>query len=263
MGFGKTPLKDLSRSVRGRRVLVTGGASGMGRATAWLFAREGAIVALTDIDAEGAEEVARGIRDEGHDARAWMLDAGDRDSIHATVPEIARALGGLDIIVNNAGISAKVPFDAPDYDANWDRNIAVTLTGQQAVIRAAIPFLTESDAPRIVNIASTEALGASAGFSAYSAAKAGVIGLTRSFAVELGRRGITVNCLCPGPILTGMTGHLSEEDRATFARRRTALRRYGDPMEVAHITLSLALPAASYITGAVIPVDGGLSTRHA
>lgn len=263
MRFGKTPIKTLSRSVRGRRVLVTGAASGMGRATAWLFAREGAIVALTDIDAEGVEEVAQGISEEGHNARAWTLDAGNRDAIHALVPQIAESLGGLDIIVNNAGISARVPFDDPDYDANWDRNVAITLTGQQAVIRAAIPFLSNSDAPRIINIASTEALGASAGFSAYSAAKAGVIGLTRSFAVELGRRGITVNCLCPGPILTGMSDHLAEEDRATFARRRTALRRYGDPMEVAHITLSLALPAASYITGAIIPVDGGLSTRHA
>ncbi len=263
MGFGKMPILDLSRSVRGSRVLVTGGASGMGRATAWLFAREGAKVALTDIDAQGAEEVAQAIRNEGHDAQAWLLDAGDREAIQRIVPEIAQALGGLDIIVNNAGISAKVPFDAPDYDANWDRNLAITLTGQQAVIRASIPFLMASDAPRIINIASTEALGASAGLSAYSAAKAGVIGLTRSFAVELGRHGITVNCLCPGPILTGMTDHLTEEDRATFARRRTALRRYGDPMEVAHVTLSLALPASSYITGAVIPVDGGLSTRHA
>ena len=263
MSFGKTEIKELSRSVRGRRVLVTGGASGMGRATSWLFAREGAIVALTDIDRDGAEDVAQGIRQEGHDARAWVLDAGDRDAIHATVPEIARTLGGLDIIVNNAGISTKVPIAAPDYDANWDRNIAITLTGQQAVIRAAVPYLSDSDAPRIINISSTEALGASAGFSAYSAAKAGVIGLTRSLAIELGRRGITVNCLCPGPILTGMSDHLTEEDRATFARRRTALRRYGDPMEVAHVTLSLALPAASYITGAVIPVDGGLSTRHA
>lgn len=263
MSFAKSPILDLSRSVRGRRVLVTGAASGMGRATAWLFGREGARVAVTDIDSAGAEEVAQGIRDEGNDARAWTLDTGDRDMIHRLVPEIAGALGGLDIIVNNAGISGRVPFDDPSYDENWDRNIAITLTGQQAVIRAGIPFLSESDAARIINIASTEALGASAGFSAYSAAKAGVIGMTRSFAVELGRRGITVNCLCPGPILTGMSDHLSEEDRQTFARRRTALRRYGDPMEVAHITLSLALPAASYITAAIIPVDGGLSTRHA
>jgi 3-oxoacyl-[acyl-carrier protein] reductase len=263
MSFAKSPILDLSRSVKGRKALITGGASGMGRATAYLFGREGARVAVTDVDAAGAEEVAAGIREEGNEALAWPLDVGDREAIHALVPEIADALGGLDIIVNNAGISKRVTFDDPDYERDWDRNLAITLTGQQTVIRAAVPFLSNSDAPRIINIASTEALGASAGFSAYSAAKAGVIGLTRSFSVELGRRGITVNCLCPGPILTGMSDHLTDEDRATFARRRTSLRRYGDPMEVAHITLSLALPAASYITGAIIPVDGGLSTRHA
>ena len=244
-------------------MLITGGASGMGRATSFLFARERARVAVTDIDTAGAEQVAAEIMAEGHDARAWGLDVGDRTAIKRVVPQIAQAFGALDIIVNNAGISRRVKFDDPDYDPNWDRNIAILLTGQQAVIRAAIPFLSASDSARIINISSTEALGASSGFSAYSAAKAGVIGLTRSFAIELGKRGITVNCICPGPVLTGMTDHLTEEDRTTFARRRTALRRYGDPMEVAHVTLSLALPASSFITGAVIPVDGGLSIRHA
>lgn len=176
-----------------------------GRATAWLFAREGAIVALTDIDAQGAEEVAQAIREEGHDARAWTLDAGDRNVVHTPVPQIAQALGGLDIVnnagivVNNAGISARVTFDDPDYDSHWDRNIAITLTGQQAAIRAAIPFLSDSDAPRIMNIAATEALGARAGCSAHSAAEAGVTGLTRSFAVEYGRRGITVTACVPAP----------------------------------------------------------------
>jgi len=130
-------------------------------------------------------------------------------------------------------------------------------------VRAALPHLRRSRCPRIVNIASTEALGATARDSPYAAAKAGVTGLTRALAVELGREGITVNCICPGPILTGMTGGIPEADRQTFARRRTALGRYGRPEEVAHMTLSLCLPAASYITGAVIPVDGGLMARNA
>jgi 3-oxoacyl-[acyl-carrier protein] reductase len=99
--------------------------------------------------------------------------------------------------------------------------------------------------------------------SPYSAAKAGVVGLTRSLAVELGRDGITVNCICPGPITTGMTARISEENKAIYARRRTALGRYGDPEEVAHMTLSLCLPAASFLTGAIIPVDGGLMARNA
>ncbi len=137
------------------------------------------------------------------------------------------------------------------------------LTSHQQIIRAALPHLRRSKAPRIVNIASTEALGATSRDSPYAAAKAGVTGLTRALAVELGREGITVNCVCPGPINTGMTQAISEADKATFAKRRTALGRYGAPEEVAHITLSLCLPAASYITGVTIPVDGGLMARNA
>ena len=115
---------------------------------------------------------------------------------------------------------------------------------------------------RVVNIASTEAIVTTAGMVAYTATKAGVVGLTKSFAVELGRQGITVNCICPGPIRTGMTASISEEDKETYARRRVPLRRYGDPEEVAQITLSLCLPAASFLNGAIIPVDGGMSIRH-
>ena len=112
------------------------------------------------------------------------------------------------------------------------------LTAHQRIIRAALPYLRKSKSPRIVNIASTEALGATALHSPYSAAKAGVVGLTRSLAVELGRDGITVNCICPGPILTGMTARIAAEHKAIYAKRRTALGRYGDPEEVAHMTLS-------------------------
>ena len=141
----------------------------------------------------------------------------------------------------------------------WERGIAVMLTGQQRMIRAALPYLRQSTCPRIVNIASTEALGATSRDSPYAAAKAGVTGLTRALAVELGREGITVNCICPGPIATCMTAAIPDADKATFAKRRTALGRYGEPEEVAHITVSLCLPAASYITGATIPVDGGFA----
>ena len=126
-----------------------------------------------------------------------------------------------------------------------------------------LPHLRESSSPRIVNIASTEGLGATAGISPYTAAKHGVIGLTRSLAVELGKEGITVNCICPGPIHTGMTERIPDEAKQIYARRRTALRRYGDPEEVAQATLSLCLPAASFITGVALPVDGGLTVRRA
>ena len=145
----------------------------------------------------------------------------------------------------------------------WTRALSILLTGQQRMVRAALPHLRGSDAPRIVNIASTEGLGATPGLSPYVAAKTGVTGLTKAMAVDLGPEGITVNCVCPGPINTAMTQSISDEHKTIYAKRRTALKRYGEPEEVAHITMSLVLPAASFITGAVIPVDGGLTIRNA
>ena len=254
---------ELSRSVKGLTVLVTGAASGMGRATAEVFAAEGANVALTDLSDEAVEGIAAELRSKGLSARGWALDVADPGAIKLVVEEVATHFGGLDIVVNNAGISAFCPLDDPNYDAVWDRAVLVLLTAHQRLIRAALPHLRRSASGRIVNIASTEALGATNRDSPYCAAKAGVTGLTRALAVELGKEGITVNCICPGPIDTGMTANVSDADRAVFAQRRTALRRYGLPEEVAHMTLSLCLPAASYITGAVIPVDGGLMARNA
>ena len=140
--------------------------------------------------------------------------------------------------------------------------MAVNLTAHARLIRAALPHLQASGAGRVVNIASTEAIVTTGGMPAYAATKAGVIGLTKSFAVELGRTGVTVNCICPGPIRTGMTEAIPEEAKQEYARRRVPLRRYGDPEEVAHGTLSLVLPASSFINGAALVVDGGMSIRH-
>jgi 3-oxoacyl-[acyl-carrier protein] reductase len=256
-------LSKLSRSIAGRGALVTGAASGMGRATAHLFADEGAQVAVTDLDKDAVGRVVEEIVSAGGKARGWVLNVGDDAEVARVVPEIAAAFGRLDILVNNAGISRASTIDSPEYLQHWNDELNVLLTAHVRTIRAALPFLRKSDAGRIVNIASTEALGATKLFSAYSAAKAGVAGLTRSLAVELGPEKITVNCICPGPINTGMTAGIPEDQKKIFARRRVALLRYAEPEEVAHGTLNFCLPAAQYITGAVLAVDGGLTIRNA
>jgi 3-oxoacyl-[acyl-carrier protein] reductase len=254
------PHPSTSRSIAGRVAIVTGAASGMGRATAQLFASEGALVAVTDRDLAACSAVAAEC---GPNAKAFALDVSDAAAITDTVARIAHHFGRIDILVNNAGVSSFCALDDPAYEDVWHRALGVMLTAHQRMVRACLPWLRQSDAPRIVNIASTEGLGATPGDTPYVAAKTGVIGLTRGLAVDLGPEGITVNCICPGPIRTAMTDAVAEEHKTIFAKRRTALRRYGEPEEVAHITLSLVLPAASYITGAAIPVDGGLMARNA
>lgn len=253
----------LNRSVQDRVVLVTGAASGIGRAIAEVFAREGARVAVTDLNTAEAQAVVAAIESEGGCAKTYALDVGDASAIANVIAQAAQDFGGLDYLINNAGVGRQAAIDDPAYDTNWDWQLNLMLSAHQRTVRAALPFLSQSDAARIINIASSEALGATARNSAYVAAKHGVAGLTKALAVELGEQGITVNCICPGPIVTGLTQTIPADQRATFAQRRTALRRYGEPVEIAHIVLSLCLPAASFITGAVIPVDGGLTARNA
>ncbi|MCO1656156.1 SDR family NAD(P)-dependent oxidoreductase [Pseudonocardia humida] len=256
-------LTALSRSLADRVVLVTGAASGMGRATAHLLADEGALVGIVDRDADGLTAVAEEIRGAGATAHPVVADVADPAAPAAAVAEVRAALGPLDGLVNNAGVSIRAPFDGDGFAEAWATTIAVNLTAHTLFIRAALPDLARNGDGRIVNVASTEGLGATPGIAPYTSSKHGVIGLTRSLAVELGRSGVTVNCVCPGPIRTAMTAAIPDADKEVFARRRTALRRYGDPEEVAHLTVSLLLPAASYITGAAVVVDGGLTIRNA
>ena len=256
-------LSKLSRCIRGKVAVVTGAASGMGAATAALFADEGATVAALDINEEPLQAFCAKVAAAGHSIHGWPLDVADAAAVRRVVAAVAERFGGIDILVNNAGIGAGGPLDADDYEAKWQRAFDVLVTAHMRLVRAALPHLREAPHPRVVNIASTEGLGATKHTSPYTAAKTAVIGFTRALAVDLGPEGITVNCVCPGPVRTGMTAAIPEANKREYARRRVALKRYAEPEEVAHATLSLVLPAAGFITGVALPVDGGLTVKNA
>ena len=256
-------ISKFSRSIKGKIVLVTGAASGMGRATAELFSDEGAVVMVTDLNKELIDTVVTKIKNNGNQAEGFVLDVSKKSNIQDVVKKITDKFGGIDILINNAGIALPTEIDNNEFETFWDRTHNVLLKGQAILIKECLPFIEKSKTPRIVNISSTEGLGASPMHSPYTSAKHGVIGLTRSLAVEFGKKGITVNCICPGPINTSMTEKIPENDKQIYSKRRVPLRRYGDPEEVAHATLNFCLPSSSFITGAVLAVDGGLTIKRA
>ena len=260
-------LSRLSRSITGRVAIVTGAGSGMGRATAHLLADEGARVAVVDVDLDRVQRVTEEIDGAGGLAAGFVVDVADATAVAKLPGRVRSMLGPVDIVVNNAGVSIPAALTDDAWERAWSRTLAVNLTAHARLVRACHDDLVRDDLAatgggRVVNIASTEGLGATKHMSPYTASKHGVIGLTRSLALEYGETGVTVNCICPGPILTGRTDAIPDEARTKVARRRVPLRRYGTPEEVAHMTLSLVLPAASYVTGAIVPVDGGLTVQN-
>ncbi len=170
-------LSTLSRSIAGKVAIITGAGSGMGRATAHLFADEGAKVAVVDVNREGVDRVASEITDAGGTAAAWAIDVTNARAIVTLVSEVVARFGGVDILVNNAGVSLPAPIDSDDFDQAWARTLAVNLTAHVQLIRACLPHLKAQRSGRIVNIASTEGLGATAFISPYTSSKHGVIGL--------------------------------------------------------------------------------------
>ncbi len=257
-----TSLTKLSRSVENMVTLITGAGSGMGRATARVFADAGAKVIVSDINEQNVIEVTNEILKEKKICSGYVLDITSKDEIENVIEKVIKEFGQLDHLINNAGIAIPLSIDDENYEESWKKTLDVLLTGQVNLIRRSLPYLLKSKNPRIVNISSTEGLGATPRNSPYTAAKHGVIGLTRSLASELGSTGLTVNCICPGPIRTAMTDNITEDNKQKYAYRRVPMQRYGDPEEVAHVTLSLCLPASSFINGVALPVDGGLSIKR-
>ena len=227
-------------------MLFRSAASGIGAATAALLAEEGATVAAFD---RTAVSVPGG--------RGWAVDLADPDAITASVGAAVTEFGAIDAVVNCAGVSVPTPVDGDGYWDAWALTLAVNVEAYVKIIRAALDRLLESPAGRIVNVASTEGLGATPYLSPYTVSKHGVIGLTRSLACELGPRGVNVNCVCPGPIRTGMTAPIPDDAKAVYARRRVPLGRYGQMHELCNLLTLLQSDGCNYITGANIAIDGG------
>ena len=249
-----------------KTAVVTGSTKGIGKGYAKEFLNRGINVVISGRSQQAVDQALADLKDEckgGARVAGTPCEMSDAAQVQALWDFAKKEFGGVDIWVNNAGFALPAAIDSDEYEHSWDSSLDVMATAQAWAIRAALPGLRKSPHPRIINVASTEAHGATRFNSAYVVAKHASVGLTRAMAVDLGKEGITVNCVCPGPVHTGITQGIPDENKETFANRRTALRRYAQPEEVAHATLSLVLPAASFITGATLVVDGGVTIRNA
>lgn len=253
--------------VNGKRVLVTGAAVGIGRATALAFAADGAKVMVSDLNAEGCNETVNSIRQAGGEAQMMLADVSDTVQVASLVDATVNSFGGLDIAVNNAGIEGQIaPFvDQPE--DNFDRIIAVNLKGVFLCMKAEIEAMRKTGGGAIVNLSSIAGLIGFAGLSPYVASKHGVIGLTKNVALEYADHGIRVNAVCPGGIDTRMLDSLA--DQATQGGQSSRemmgplhpMGRIGTVDEVADLIVWLSSSQAAFMTGTAIPVDGGYTAQ--
>lgn len=253
----------------GKVALITGAGSGIGAASARLFAAEGARVCASDIDVDAAERIVREIGAGGGEARACGGDAASREAAERIVAETVAAFGRLDILVNSAGVTPRNAVPGADWERIWDRVIEVNLKGSVLMARFAAEAMKQTGGGAIVNLGSiiglvgyAQQLGFSDGFSAYPHSKGAVVQLTRDMGVNLARFGIRTNCLCPGFVRTNLTKDLTAHPE-TLAKLEALhpMGRLGTADEIARAALFLASDEASFITGAVLAVDGGYTAQ--
>ncbi|MCP3983847.1 MAG: SDR family oxidoreductase [bacterium] len=246
----------MERRLEGKAALVTGAASGIGKATAIRLAAEGAVVFAADLNADGAAETCEAILQEGGRAESFTLDVSDRAACRTAVATAVEDLGGLDVLCNVAGV-LRGGWVTEVADEEWDLLLAVNLTAVFALSQAAIPALL----PRkgcIVNMASSAGLAGQAYASVYAATKAGVISLTKSMALEYAKQGLRVNAVCPGAVMTPMvhTYRPPEDADPSLMDRLNPLVAPAEPQEIAAAVAYLASPEARYVNGATLSIDG-------
>ena len=253
------------KNLAGKTVIVTGGAGGIGSATCRRFAAEGAKVAVFDMNLEAAQKVANEINASGGIAAAFNCNITDRSQVDTAVAGVETQLGPIDVLVNNAGWDIFKPF-TKTVPAEWDKLIAINLTGALHMHHAVLPGMVARGGGRIVNIASDAARGGSSGEAVYAACKGGLVALTKTLAREHARHNITVNVVCPGPtdtaLLAGFAEGASNPEKLMDAfKKAIPLGRLGQPDDLAGAIVFLSSDDASFITGQVLSVSGGL-TMH-
>ena len=245
--------------LEGKTAIVTGAARGIGKAVALKLASEGANIAFTDLTIdENGKATEKEIEAFGVKVKGYASNAADFDDTHKTVNDILNDFGKIDILVNNAGITRDGLMMRMN-EQQWDMVININLKSAFNFIHAVTPIMMKQRNGSIINMSSVVGISGNAGQSNYSASKAGMIGLAKSVAKELGSRGIRANAIAPGFIITEMTGALPEKVREEW-EKQIPLRRGGTPEDVANVALFLASDLSSYVTGQVIPVCGGMNT---
>jgi 2-hydroxycyclohexanecarboxyl-CoA dehydrogenase len=244
-------------SLKNQLALVTGAASGIGRATAAVLAAAGARVVVADIDQAKGEESTAALRAAGHTADFVAVDMTDRASIDSFAARVLERFGAPDVIVNGAGWGKTAPFWDGE-PAFWDKVVNLNFVGPMQLVKALVPKMIERGSGRIVNIASDAGRVGSLGETVYSGAKGGLIAFTKSLARETARYGITVNCVCPGPTDTPLMAAVPDKVKEALVKA-IPLRRLGRPEEVADAVLYFCGERAGYTTGQVLSVSGGLT----